>query len=148
MLRECEKQIPPHLNEWGVAYLLFYYLGLYLLLVVVVWGVNNQLRERLGSYPTFFKVIYGIILGFMGLLTCAWIGLNCYNQWALTPAGLDSNADPKTMEMLRLGVAYYVFYIVSVIASGALSIMTLVSMRSRGFPYGVSAPPHSTALHH
>lgn len=138
MLRECKTTDDNSYYSWFIAWTVFRELGLYLLLVVVFYGVNDLLRNHLGSNPGLFKILYGIVLGIMGVLTAAYLGLECYNLWLLTDDGMDSDQERHIWEELRLAIAYYVLYLIVVIAGGALSIVSIVSMRSRRLNTNVS----------
>jgi hypothetical protein len=138
--------------DFQIAFTLFFNLANYLLLVIVVWGVNNTLVGRLNSGQSVVKVITLILSGFMGLLTAALIGLSCYISWSRTPAGSDmlessTNFD-KYIDVVwsyqKYALAYSVLYLLSVIAAGGLAIATLVRMRSRNILVGVSLHTNSS----
>jgi hypothetical protein len=129
MLRECGTTPYFTYFNWAIAYTIFLYLGLFILLVTFFWLVNDQLRALSGGQPGFFKFLYGIVLGFIGILTAAVIGLRCYNYWTFTDYG--SDAVPLTSETNKLGLAFYVFYLLIAMAAGALAIVNIVSMRSK-----------------
>lgn len=137
MLRECRTTDPYSYYQWGIAFIIFFRLSIFLLLVLVVYNMNNLLRQIHGHNPSYFKFIYGFILVVMGALTCGLIGIQCYN---FSVAGFVSSGDFLYNEEIRLGLAYYVMYLVSVLAAGALATATIVSMRARGTPRGVSPP--------
>ncbi|CAO2654286.1 Nn.00g110190.m01.CDS01 [Neocucurbitaria sp. VM-36] len=114
-----------------IASNVFWYVGYWLLLFVIVYVLNTMLRERLGGVTVVFKVIYLAILGLMFALTCGQIGLSCYNLWTQTDAGYDAGAQLLTYSAERVRIAYSVLYFLSVLASGALSLVTVFSLRSR-----------------
>lgn len=136
LLRECRTTDYYTYYDWSLASNLFIALSNYFLLVVVVWSVNMLLRERLGSGRSVYKGICLGILIVMGLLTCGWIGLSSYSIWTATPAGIDAGADSLGDQMNQLGLAYYILFMIFVLASGAMSIATLVTMRSRKMAVG------------
>lgn len=131
--------------DFQIAFNLFFNLANYLLLVIVVWGVNTTLIGRLKSGQSAVKVITLVLSGFMGLLTAALIGLSGYIAWSRTPAGnatLESDTSlEKYIDVLlsyqRYALAYWVLYLLSVIAAGGLAIATLIRMRSRNILVGV-----------
>lgn len=139
--------------DFQIAFTLFFNLANYLLLVIVVWGVNNTLVGRLNSGQSVVKVITLILSGFMGLLTAALIGLSCYISWSRTPAGSDmlesstnfDNYIGVVLSYQRYALAYSVLYLLSVIAAGGLAIATLIRMRSRNILVGVSL--HTISSH-
>ncbi|OAL52110.1 hypothetical protein IQ07DRAFT_403499 [Pyrenochaeta sp. DS3sAY3a] len=119
-----------------IATNIFYYLAYWLLLFVVVYTLNTMLREHLGGMTSVYKVIYIAILGFMFALTVAQIGISSYNLWTQTNGGYDANAEPIIQPAEGLRIAYIVFYLVSVLVSGALSLQAIFAMRSRRLPGG------------
>jgi hypothetical protein len=133
MLQECETTDYYSYYDWLIVYIIFNWIGYYLLLVVIVWSVNSVLCERLKLDETgqkVIKIISSVILGFVGAITCSYIGLSCYNSWTYTPDGTESGAQSKSIEEVKLGVTCFASYLFSVIAAGALSIAIMVS---RGF---------------
>jgi hypothetical protein len=134
LLRECRTLDNPYdFYSFAVAYGIFFKLANYLLLVVVVWGVNSLLQQRLGS-GQISKVVSLVILGVMGALTCGYLGLGAYNSWTSTPDGRRSDLNRKYNEENKLTLAYWILYMLSVLASGGLSIVAVVSMRSKLIP--------------
>jgi hypothetical protein len=126
--------------SWAIAFGIFFKLANYFLLVVTVWSVNMLLRERLNAKRSLYKTVCLVILGVMGALTAAYIGLDAYNTWTVTPEGRsvrDSLADQET----QLAVAYWVLFLVSVLAAGAMAVVSLLSLRSKQAPIGVRALP-------
>ena len=97
-----------------------------------------MLRAQLGHMATIFKVIFLAIVGVMAVLTCTLIGLQSYNNWTQTEAGSDGYARPLLQETARFRVAYFTLYMLSVLASGALALMTIMSLRKSRSPAGVS----------
>jgi len=140
MLRECKSSGYDSYYNLVIAYAIFFRVSNYILLVVVVWSVNILLRKRLNSGRTFYKGICLAIISVMGALTCGYIGLSSYNTWTLTAAGSEFFRRSKSAEAIKLAVAYWILYLLSIVASGALSIVTLLSMRSKRVPIGVRIP--------
>jgi hypothetical protein len=131
VLRECRVGSIYDYYNYAIAFSVFFRLSTYLLLVVVVWGVNSVLRDHLGNHPGFFKIIYGAILGVVGAIMVSYLGIQCYNLWLNTDDGQESDGDSLGFEQERIGVAYYALYLIAVVVSGALSMMAVVSLRSR-----------------
>lgn len=121
-----------------IANNVFWYLAIWTLLFVVVYTLNSMLRERLGGVTILFKAIYLAIVGLMFVLTCGEIGVASYNIWTQTEAGDEADAFPIVHPAEQLRLAYNVMYFLSVIASGALSLMTIFALRSKLHPLGVS----------
>ncbi|KAF1848429.1 uncharacterized protein K460DRAFT_275791 [Cucurbitaria berberidis CBS 394.84] len=136
ILQECDTINTDRYYSLLIATNVFWYLAYWLLLFVVVYVLNTMLRERLSGVTAVYKVIYIAILGVMFAITCGQIGLTCYNLWTQTEAGYDANADLIVHPAEQLRVAYSVLYLISVIASGALSLMTIATLRSRRHPVG------------
>lgn len=132
--------------DFQIALNLFFNLGNYLLLVIVVWGVNSLLAERVENRHSAVKIITLLITGVMGALTAALIGMICYILWTNTSAGqesLDTFAGLQqyyttVFNYSRYAVAYWALYLLSVIAAGGLAISTITRMRSRNIHVGVS----------
>lgn len=131
VLRECRVGSIYDYYNWAIAFTVFFRLSTYLLLVVVLWVVNSALRDHLGNHPGFFKIIYGIVLGIVGVIMAVYVGIQCYNTWLNTDAGSDSDGEYLGDEQEQVTVAYWVLYLVAVVLSGALSLMAVVSLRSR-----------------
>lgn len=140
VLRECGTTPFYSYNDWALAMNIFWRLGTFFLLIVVVYGINNALREKLGSGQSFVKMFCLADLAIMGALTAGFIGLQSYNIWLSTPAGQDSDGDTKYHEEYQLAVAYWVLYILSVVGAGVLALVTIVQLRSRSIPVGVRLP--------
>lgn len=147
LLRECagDSFYSPY-YDMAIAFGIFFKIANYCLLVVVVWSVNMFLRERLGSGRSLFKTICLIDLGIMGGLTAGYLGLDAYNTSANSSIYRSFN-DSLIDEQLQLAVAYWVLYLVSVLGAGAMSIVSILSMRSKGFPIGVRTPLVTTNRH-
>jgi hypothetical protein len=107
-----------------------------LLLVVVVWTLNTMLRAQLGHSTTVFKAIYIVIVAIMGALTCVLIGLACYNDWTQTQVGRVRYTVYLFDVEAKYRVAYHTLYLLSVLASGGLAVMTIMSLRSKRHPAG------------
>ncbi|KAF2108325.1 hypothetical protein BDV96DRAFT_263953 [Lophiotrema nucula] len=129
MLRECGTTSYLTYYNWAIAWTIFFYLAYFILLLSFFWLVNDRLRTLSGEQPGFFKMVYGIVLGFIGIMTAALIGLRCYNYWTNTDGGFFE--DPLISETNKLGMAYFVFYLLITLAAGGLAFVTIVSMRSK-----------------
>jgi hypothetical protein len=114
-----------------IAMNIFYYLAVWILLVLVVFVLNSMLREQLGGGLGIFRIIYAAICGLMFCMTCGAIGLSAYNLWTQTSDGEFSDARTLIHEQMQFRMAYCVLYLISIIASGVLSLITLLSIRSR-----------------
>lgn len=123
--------------NFAIAYGIFFNIGQWLLLFIQVWGVNRLLSQRLGSAQAMVKIITLAITGLMGVLTVALIGLTSYNNWQRMAR--DGFSRLSTLEAtVKLTVAYWVLYLISVIVGGALSLVLLTKMRSKSIAVRVS----------
>jgi hypothetical protein len=143
MLLECGTTPYRTYFDWAIAWNIFFRISSLLLLVCTFWGVNSALRQKLGHNSTLIKVASGIVLGFIAVLTAALIGVTCYNVWAQTQ--YDWYYDDSNLRLIdsqnRLGLAYWIFYLLAALAGGALSIVNVVKMRSSGVDSQVSQVP-------
>ncbi|KAF1973419.1 hypothetical protein BU23DRAFT_138393 [Bimuria novae-zelandiae CBS 107.79] len=143
-LLECNVVFVGNYSYFQLAFNIFFGLGNYLLLVIVVWGLNTLLIGRLNSGKSVVQILTLAITGVMGVLTAAYIGLSCYMAWSRTDAGLasleSSEASDRfysiTMSYQKYAVAYWALYLLSVIAAGGLAIATITRMRSRNILTG------------
>ncbi|KAJ4375161.1 hypothetical protein N0V83_002245 [Neocucurbitaria cava] len=114
-----------------IATNVFWYLAFWLLLFIVVYVLNTMLRQHLGGATRVFNIVYLAIVGVMFALTAVQIGISSYNLWTQTDAGYDSNSEMIVRPAEELRIAYNVLYLLSVLASGALALMTVFALRSR-----------------
>jgi hypothetical protein len=126
--------------HWQIAISIFYLLSEWLLLVVFVWTLGTMLREQLGQLAAIFKFLYFAMIGILGALTCALIGLSSYNYWANTEAGYEHDAVTLGRAQIQVRLTYYVLYKISVLVAGGLAVMTIMSLRSKRHPAGVCVP--------
>jgi hypothetical protein len=111
--------------------------------VVIVFNLNAMLRRQLdvGHLNIVYRIVPLAIVGIMGLLSCALAGLSAYvnhylstSDWIYGRSGLRA----LVLAQARLRIAYWALYLVSVLASGALALMTIFSLRKAGKAGGVS----------
>ncbi|KAF2703143.1 hypothetical protein K504DRAFT_451898 [Pleomassaria siparia CBS 279.74] len=134
VLRECDVNSHEDYFKWVTVFTILFSIAKWLLLVLVVYTLNEVLDQHHGHDRSYFKFhnrryskfIPGFILVIMGLLTCVFIGINCYYY---------SHRDSGDVGM-KFALAYYFLYLVSVIAGFVLALVNLISMRSRGIPRG------------
>ena len=128
--------------NFQLAFNLFFNLSNYLLLLVVVWGVNSVLAERSGTSSSAIRLMIMGIVGVMGALTIALISLVSYLSWVSTSADYltmsSSGLAATSMAYYQFGIAYWTLFLLSVIAAGGLAIATILRMRSRNIHVGVS----------
>lgn len=137
VLQECDTISYYDWYDWQIPITIFGHLGLWALLFVVAYTLNAMLREQLGHFTAVFKIPCLAIVGIMGAITCAWVGVASYNYWTQTKTGFRQDAEPLFDVHQQLIVAYYSLYMVSVLAAGAIALMSILSLRSRKHPAGV-----------
>ncbi|KAJ4347184.1 uncharacterized protein N0V89_011123 [Didymosphaeria variabile] len=137
VLREC--WVLPTLYDYYdfvIVFSIFFNIGQWILLFIVVWGVNRLLSQRLDSSQGIVKVATLAIVGVMAALTAGYTGLNCYNTWQAMARGTSGYryvVNYKTYyDAEKFAVAYDVLYILSVVAGGAISMALLMKLRSKG----------------
>lgn len=138
VLLECDAVTRTSYYSLGIAYNVFYYLGCWSLLFVVVYTLNTMLRQYLGKTSVIIKAILVAIVGIMFFVTVAHMSMASYNLWAASDAGYNANAEFVIEAAERLRTAWNVLYFLSVILAGALSLFTVFAMRSRHLSGGVS----------
>ncbi|KAH8727909.1 hypothetical protein GQ44DRAFT_757822 [Phaeosphaeriaceae sp. PMI808] len=138
ILRQCDATDVYSYYDWQIAITVFVRLANWLLLVVFVWKLNTMLRTQLGHSTFVFKTIYVAISALMGILTCVSIGLISYIYWsqAHTIGRWVALSWSFLLSYKRFGVAYSVLFLLSVLASGLLALMTICSLRSKKNPAG------------
>jgi hypothetical protein len=123
-----------------ITYTVFFNIAQWLLLFVQVWGVNRMLVQRLGSGQAVVKIVTLAITGIMAALAAGLTGLGCYNRWQLTSSvsysryrSLHTRDDER-----KLGAAYWILYLLSVLAGSAISVALLLRIRSKSIAVNVS----------
>jgi hypothetical protein len=129
--------------QWSIATVIFSFIGNWLFLVVIVFNLNALLRRQLdiGHSNMVFKIIPLAIIGIMGVLSGTLAGLTAYVNWYLSTAIWRYERNgllALSLAAARLRIAYWILYLVSVLASGALALMTISSLRKAGKAGGVS----------
>ncbi len=115
---------------------IFLNLGYWLLIFVYIYVLNIMLRERLGGSALIYKVICLAIVGILFALFCGLIGIQSYDLWSQTGDGFGEQ--PLIYSEIKLTTALDVLVFVATLAAAGLSIMTLVSLRSKQHPASVS----------
>jgi hypothetical protein len=116
-----------------VAITLFDHLTYWLLFVVVVFSLNMMLQQQLSHPKAVFKIIILVIIGVIGLLTCALAGMGAYINYTSPRASYywGSSADLSSIidAQRKLRVAYFSLYLASLLASAGLALATILSLR-------------------
>ncbi|KAF1942506.1 hypothetical protein EJ02DRAFT_454198 [Clathrospora elynae] len=137
VLMECSTTDIPTYYDLTTTSNVFYSLGTWELLFVVVYTLNTMLRKHIGGLTTVFRVVFIAIVGVMFLVICGQTVLSAYNLAALSESyyrGHDRHVFIEAQK--KLGLAETVLYLLSVVASGGLSLMAIFAMRSRRLPGG------------
>lgn len=143
VLLQCRQTDFYSVYSWNIATTVFYNLSYTLLLFVVVYTLNMMLRQQLGHVSKILKIALLVIVVFMGAITCVRIGLRSYYNWTFMQ-GLNSSWSSRAarvqfmLAVQRFSMAWDALYLLSVLAAGALALMTIVQLRSRRSPAGVS----------
>jgi hypothetical protein len=125
--------------NWSIAINVFLNISQWLLLFVVVYTLNIMLRQQLGHVPMILKMALLFVVGLMGVLTCVKIGLTNYlNSMQLKGYSRYGYGSISYLAVQHFNTAYISLYLVSVFAAGALALMSIMSLRSRRGPAGVS----------
>jgi hypothetical protein len=128
VLLQCEATEIYSIYRLQIPITIFINLSYWFLLFVVVFTLNSMLRQQLGH------------VGIMGALTAGKIGLSSYINWSQTEVGWSRSSYNRglVLTLQQYNVAYYSLYLVSVLVSGGLALMSIMSLRSRRSPAGVS----------
>jgi hypothetical protein len=140
VLLQCEATEIYSIYRLQIPITIFINLSYWFLLFVVVFTLNSMLRQQLGHTSTIYKGALIAIVGIMGALTAGKIGLSSYINWSQTEVGWSRSSYNRglVLTLQQYNVAYYSLYLVSVLVSGGLALMSIMSLRSRRSPAGVS----------
>lgn len=137
-----------HYFDFVITYYVLFNIGQWLLLFIQVWGVNRLLSKRLGSLQAVVKIVTIAITGVMAALTVGYVVLFSYNRWALGRGRYTLfrtsyyRSDPYKIQYIdvehKLAAAYWILYLLSVLAGGAISLPLLMKMRAKSIPVSVS----------
>ncbi|KAL6707570.1 hypothetical protein ACN47E_003919 [Coniothyrium glycines] len=134
VLRECGTVDLDSYYSLAIATTVFYRLAYWALLFVAGYVLNIMLRKSLGSPSMIIKVILLAVVGIVFALSCALIGVTAYNNWTQTSAGYDADAELIREPADQLRVAYAVLFLITVLITGGLSVMTVLAMRAGKLP--------------
>lgn len=107
-----------------------------------------MLLKQLERSNAIFKIVPAVLTGFMGLLTIALLALRAYIYSAQKDLLLNRARNRvdyvKVIEAhQKFSAAYWALYFVTVIASGALALMTILSLRKARKAGGVGRSLHT-----
>jgi hypothetical protein len=125
---------------WQVAITVFAYLAYWLLLLLFVVTLGTMLDKQLGRSMTVSRAARLGAIGFMGVLTCAAMGLTCYINWIQSTryAYRGGNIYSLLLAQRALRMAYVSLYLAIVVVAGAFMFKTIMTLRTWKSPAGVS----------
>jgi hypothetical protein len=140
LLNQCDTLDNPYdYYKLLIPITIFENLAHFLLLVVVVYGVNSLLRQHHGHNPSYFNFIYGFILVVVGGLCAGLIGISCWNDSVYASAYYNGT---HLYAEVYVRLTYFVLYLLAVIAASIMAAATIFSMRARGAINRVSSPTY------
>lgn len=131
VLEQCRLSDVDSTVGLGITEYIFSGLAEFLLLVLVVWVVNQVLREPLGGHHRSFKIMSTIVLAIVGCIDCAVIGVGSYNLWTIT----DNSTDSLNLELVQLELAYYILYILAAVAGSVSALWSVRALRQSSLAY-------------
>lgn len=109
-----------------------------LLLFVVFYTLNIMFRKQLGQDLSVLRVVFGIDLLILGALLLALVAtLSYYYYWmgrSYYQLGIN------IMASVYISLSFDAFYILSIIASGVLSVLAAKSLKRKNMSQTVSSP--------
>lgn len=125
-----------------IATTVFYGIQTFLFLFVVIYTLNTMLRKQLGHNPTSLKVVLLVILFVLGSILLSYIVLNSYIQWWFSreynSRDYSNIPDTELMATNYLGLAFDCVFLISIIGSGALSLVAANSLKRKHVAGSVS----------
>jgi TRAP-type C4-dicarboxylate transport system permease small subunit len=99
-----------------------------------------MLSQLHGSGQAVVKIVTLAITGVMAALTAALMGITCYNRWQIKAYhGYTAHVDlSKIDDESKLAAAYWILYLLSVLAGSAISVALLLQIRSKRIDINVS----------
>lgn len=128
--------------DMRIALLIFYDISLFLLLVVAFWTLNMMLRKQLGHTPAALKVALGIDLAVLGIILLPVIVLTSYGYYFIGRQDYrfyEANVTYILLAATYMGLAFKGVTIISVLGSGALSLIAGRSLKKKHMANTVSS---------
>jgi hypothetical protein len=99
-----------------------------------------MLREQLGHNPSALKIFLGLDLFVLGGLLASTVAINCYMYWLGTEAAWTTSISRNFnfMAVRHVNMVFRVLYLISILASGTLSILAVRSLKKKHMAGGVS----------
>ena len=122
------------------ALLVFDSLSTFLLLFVAIWTLNNMLRKQLGHTSAMLKIILMIDLAILGALLLVITVLAIYSYHYLVRTIYESPANIGTILSATqyITLAFNAVVVVSILGSGALSLVAARSLKKKHIANTVS----------
>jgi len=130
--------------DWIIASTVFYVIHTFLLAVVVIYTLNAMLRKQLGHNPSALRKVFGPVLFVLGGLLLSYVSIQSYVGWTLGRMYRAYeeyyNIAIDGMSPTYVWLAFEGTFLVSILGSGAFSIITAHSLRKRHGTSNVSTP--------
>lgn len=132
--------------SWNIAGTVFYGMHAFLLLFVVIYILNTMLRKQLGHNPSGLKNALGLILLVMGGLLLSYVAIQCYLYNAQMDLYRGYTIAIDYSSPVYIGLAFDALVIISMLFSGALSIIAARSLKKTYNTSNVSASTDSIII--
>ncbi|KAF9695004.1 hypothetical protein EKO04_006794 [Ascochyta lentis] len=115
--------------KWNIASTIFHGLHTILFLFAVIWTLNTMLRKQLGHNPSALRMGLVAILIVLGSLNIAYIVMYCYISWM--SIGYRYPRNFNFIAVLYIDIAFSSVYLASTLASAALSLLAVRSLKTK-----------------
>ncbi|KAF1931641.1 uncharacterized protein M421DRAFT_2288 [Didymella exigua CBS 183.55] len=114
----------------SIAGLVLSWISTMLLLYVVFYLLNMMLRKQLGQNLSVLRVVFGIDLFILGVLLFTYTVMLCQYYYEL---GRNDYFNPgvNIAAAIYISLAFDALHVLSIIGSGALSVLAVKSLRQR-----------------
>lgn len=109
-----------------------------LLLFVVFYTLNIMLRKQLGQDLSVLRVVFGIDLLILGVLLLALVAMLSYYYYWMGRSYYQLGIN--TVASIYISLSFDAFYILSIVASGVLTVLAANSLRRKNMSQIVSSP--------
>ncbi|KAH6644024.1 hypothetical protein C7974DRAFT_12783 [Boeremia exigua] len=131
-LLACEISVDiRRIYDTNIAINVFSGINTFLLLFVVIYTLNTMLRKQLGHNPSSLRIALGIDLFVLGSLLLSSVVLVAYLYWHFSRAYFRGYISISPMSPLYVTLAFSAVFLISILASGALSIAAARSLKKR-----------------
>lgn len=122
---------------------MFYVINTFLLAFVVLYTLNTMLRKQLGHNPSALRMVFGPILFVLGGLLLSYLVIvsYLYSHYGRLSYGYD-DVDIDVMSPTYISLAFDGMFLISILGSGALSIIAARSLKKKHGTSNVSTSPN------